>query len=75
MPRYLPTLPDTLKNTDTDRANTSVSADNSKPAQHYVTYLINGVTTTIIIVMKGFMTSFVWATLKLRLHGRQIAYK
>ena len=29
MPRYLPTLPETLKNKDTDSANTSVSADNT----------------------------------------------
>ena len=35
MPRYLPTLPKTLENTDTDSVNTSVSPDNSKPAQHY----------------------------------------
>ena len=28
-------LPEILKNKDTEKANTSVSADNSKPAQHY----------------------------------------
>ena len=47
IPRYLPTLPEALKNTDTDRANTSVSSDNSKPVQHQFRVQCSSITPVI----------------------------